>query len=43
MSERLAVCTDCGKVVESTDMLPFFCATPEKEMDHYYCGCMGAD
>lgn len=39
----MAFCTDCGKLVEAKEELPFFCAMPDREMDHYYCGCMGAD
>lgn len=40
---RKAKCTDCGKITDSRWDLPFFAYRPDKEFDHYYCGCFGWD
>ncbi len=36
-------CSNCGKIVESSVNLPFFCEYPNKEYNNYYCGCKGWD
>lgn len=38
---RMASCSHCGKVVPSSEDLPFFSYRPNCNTDSYYCGCYG--
>lgn len=43
LTERKAVCSDCGKIVDSNFNLPFFEYRKNRDTDSFYCGCMGWD
>jgi len=40
---RKAVCSYCGKEVQSETKLAFFEHLPAEKFDGYYCGCRGWD
>lgn len=40
---RKAMCSMCSKKTDSRLDLPFFEYRPDKEIDLYYCGCLGWD
>ena len=43
LTGRKARCTQCGRVTNSNEKLPFFEYRPNCEYDSFYCGCRGWD
>lgn len=39
----MAKCMYCKTVRPSSDQLPFFSHNKEKQLDSFYCGCLGWD
>ncbi len=41
LTDRQAICLECGKIVQSSFGLVFFEHRPIKDTDTFYCGCEG--
>lgn len=43
LSNRKCICSQCKKVVPSSEAVAFFKHRPDKEFDEHYDGCFGWD
>lgn len=41
LTGRKAMCSQCGRITDSSENLLFFEYRPEQEYDSFYCGCKG--